>query len=70
MKLLIIILCFLLITCARPICTISIGRDDFMKAIDAGEDCNSIAHCAEGEIDKSILKACLKEKEKIEKKNK
>ena len=70
MKLLIIILCFLFITCARPICTISIGRNDVIKAIEVGEDCNSIAYCAEGEIDKSILKACLEEKEKIEKKNK
>ncbi len=71
MKLLIIILCFLFITCAREsICYISIGRDDVIEAIEAGEDCSSIAYCADGEVDKSILKACLEEKEKIEKKSK
>ena len=72
MKLLtIIISCSLLITCVREsICYINISEDDFIKAIEAGEDCNSIAYCADGEVDKSILKTCLEEKEKLKKKNK
>ena len=67
--LIVIILSFLLITCARePICQISISRTDVIEAIEAGEDCNSIAYCADGIIDESIFKACLREKEKIKNK--
>ena len=63
--LIITILYFSLITCVQDsICHINISRDDFIKAIDAGEGCHSIAYCADGEIDESILKACLEEKEK------
>lgn len=40
--------------------------NDVIKAIKAGEDCNSIARCSDAEIDKSILKACLEEKQKRE----
>ena len=58
------ILYFSLLSCRDPTCYINISEDDFIKAIDAGEDCNSVAYCADGEIDKSILKACLEEKEK------
>ena len=64
------ILCFSLLSCRDPICYINISEDDFIKAIDAGEDCNSVAYCADGEIDKSILKACLEEKKKRSNKSK
>ena len=65
-----IILYLFFTACARPICTISISEADFIKAIEAGEDCNSVAHCAGEEVDKSILKACLAEKKKRNNKSK
>ena len=63
MKLLIILLlCFLLFSCARPNeCHISVDID---AAIEAGEDCKSIAYCSKERIDESILQYCLTEKEK------
>ena len=65
MKLLIILLLyFLLFSCARPNeCYISV---DINAAIEAGEDCKSIAYCSNGRIDESVLKHCLAEKKKKE----
>lgn len=71
MKLSIIMLCFLFVSCTRPTCIHSIDWEEFSKAVREGEDCEEMASCGPGKgLDKGLLSMCLAEKEKLKKKNK